>query len=67
MKSRHATVSVDETLAALEEEDEALIKSVVFRNSEGFVMKILKLRSNWFSFQWTCLDESGKHARWWKA
>ncbi|XP_057420902.1 uncharacterized protein LOC130714937 [Lotus japonicus] len=51
MKSRHATVSVDEMLAALqrtaddkekrlEEEDEALIKSVIFNNSEGYVKRV---------------------------
>ncbi|XP_015933617.1 uncharacterized protein LOC107459842 [Arachis duranensis] len=51
MKSRHATVTVDEMLAALqrtsddkekrlEEEDEALIKSVVFHNSNDYVRRV---------------------------
>ncbi|XP_058101086.1 uncharacterized protein LOC131245558 [Magnolia sinica] len=51
MKSRHATVNVDEMLEALqrtaeekekklEEEDEALIKTVFFRASENFVRRI---------------------------
>ncbi|KAL6227314.1 PREDICTED: coiled-coil domain-containing protein 94 homolog [Fragaria vesca subsp. vesca] len=52
MKSRHATVSVDEMLTALqrtvahkeeermEEEDEAIIKSIVFRNSKDYVRRI---------------------------
>jgi DNA-directed RNA polymerase subunit RPC12/RpoP len=51
MKSRHATVSVDEMLAALqrtaadkekrlEEEDEALIKSIFSNNSEASISRI---------------------------
>ncbi|KAL6224769.1 hypothetical protein ACLB2K_003624 [Fragaria x ananassa] len=52
MKSRHATVSVDEMLTALQntvahkeeermvEEDEAIIKSIVFRNSKNYVRRI---------------------------
>ncbi|KAL6220446.1 hypothetical protein ACLB2K_008202 [Fragaria x ananassa] len=52
MKSRHATVSVDEMLTALQntvahkeeermvKEDEAIIKSIVFRNSKDYVRRI---------------------------
>lgn len=51
MKSRHANVSVDSMLVALqrtaaekekklEEEDEALIKSIVFNNSNNYVRRI---------------------------
>ncbi|XP_038895471.1 splicing factor YJU2 [Benincasa hispida] len=51
MKSRHANVSIDSMLMALqrttaekekklEEEDEALIKSIVFNNSNNFVRRI---------------------------
>ncbi|XP_022932207.1 coiled-coil domain-containing protein 94 homolog isoform X1 [Cucurbita moschata] len=51
MKSRHATVSIDSMLLALqqtaaekekklEEEDEALIKSIVFNNSNNYVKRI---------------------------